>query len=62
MDLLNSYTIGDHSIDIEIGKKVNTITIYLLSGHGRKHLNELNVQPNYIAENLYDATLRITKK
>lgn len=62
LDLLNSYTIGDHPHDIEMGKKANTKTVYLLSGHGKKHLNELNIQPDYIAENLYEATLWITKK
>ncbi len=62
INLLESYVIGDHPHDIEMGNNAKTKTIYLLSGHGRKHLNELKIQPNYIAENLYEATLWITKK
>lgn len=61
IDLKESFTIGDHPHDIEMGKKANTKTIYLLTGHGEKHLKELKVKPNYIAKNLYDATMWILK-
>jgi len=59
IDLNNSYTIGDHPHDVEMGKNANTKTIYLLSGHGQKHLNELNTKPDYIAKNLYEAVVWI---
>jgi len=59
IDLNNSYTIGDHPHDVEMGKNANTKTIYLFSGHGQKHLNELNTKPDYIAKNLYEAVVWI---
>jgi len=61
IDIENSYTIGDHPHDIEMGFESKAKTIYLLSGHGKKHIKELTVKPNYIAENLYDAALWIKK-
>jgi len=61
IDLKNSYTIGDHPHDVEMGQYCETKTIYLLTGHGQKHLSELKTEPNYIAKNLYEAALWITK-
>ena len=58
IDIKNSWVIGDHSWDIDMGKNVGCRTIYVLTGHGKKHmhqLKELNIKPDFIAENLYDA-------
>ena len=44
-----------------MGQYCETKTIYLLTGHGEKHLSELKTEPNYIAKNLYEAALWITK-
>lgn len=41
LDLKCSYIIGDHPSDIECGINAGVDPIYLLSGHGKKHLNEL---------------------
>jgi len=59
LNLKNSYVIGDHPSDVEIGHNVNIKTVYLLTGHGQKHLQELKVKPNLIAKNIYDAALLI---
>lgn len=44
-----------------MGINAGVKSIYLLSGHGKKHLNELNCSPDYIASNLYEATKFILK-
>lgn len=41
LDLSRSFIIGDHPSDIECGINAGVNTIYLLSGHGKKHLDEL---------------------
>jgi len=56
IDLSASYAIGDHPHDIEMGKNAGIKTVYVLSGHGLKHRSELTVQPDYIANDLYDAS------
>lgn len=62
IDLKSSYVIGDHPNDIEMGNKSGCKTIYLLTGHGMKHIIELNeksIQPSLITSSLYDAALWI---
>mgnify|MGYP000539577129 CR=1 FL=1 len=56
-----SYVVGDHPHDVVMGIKAGIKSIYLLSGHGKKHLNELDCTPEYIAVNLYEATKFILK-
>lgn len=62
LDLKNSYMIGDHSSDIEVSLYLDIKTVYLLSGHGRKHADELKGKPDYIAEDLYRAALWINRQ
>jgi len=53
-----SWTIGDHSFDVVMGKNAGHNTVYLLTGHGRKHLRELEekeVEPTIIADNFLSA-------
>lgn len=45
IDLSQSYVIGDHPSDIELGINRNVKGIYLLTGHGRKHFHELTNFP-----------------
>ena len=59
LDIRNSYMIGDHSSDIEVGLNLEIGTIYLLSGHGKKHVGELKTKPDFIADDLYQAALWI---
>lgn len=57
-----SFVIGDHPSDVEMGYNMNIKTVYLLTGHGKKHLRELKIKPNLIAKNIYEATLLIDKE
>lgn len=61
LDLHHSYTIGDHESDIKMGKNAGTKTILVLTGHGKKHLPDMKVTPDYIAEDLLDAVKCIIK-
>lgn len=64
IDLENSWVIGDHPWDVEMGIKAGCRTIYLLTGHGAKHRHELdknNINPGFIAEDLFEAAKIIRK-
>ncbi len=41
IDLRRSFAVGDHPHDVEFAKNVGATGIYLLSGHGVKHREEL---------------------
>ncbi len=59
IDLKNSWVIGDHPHDVEMGIKAGIKSIYLLSGHGQKHFQELeikNIKPAFIAKGLLEAS------
>jgi len=59
IDIKKSWTLGDHAHDIEMGIKAGTTTVYLLTGHGKKHFDDLekhNIKPDFIAENFVEAT------
>jgi len=54
IDLKNSWVIGDHPHDVKMGHHANAKGIYLLTGHGKKHFNDLdknNIKPDFVAEN-----------
>lgn len=54
LDLPRSFSIGDHSHDVELAKNVGAQGIFLLTGHGQKHLHEL--PPGVlVAENMEEA-------
>ena len=55
IDLAKSFIIGDHPSDIQCGKNAGITPIYLLSGHGRKHINEVE-HDLIIHENILDAS------
>ena len=38
-----------------MGLRVSAKTIYLLTGHGKKHMKELLVMPDFVAPALYTA-------
>jgi len=42
IDLGLSFTIGDHPHDIQLARNAGARGIYVLSGHGRKHLAEIS--------------------
>ncbi len=41
IDLHSSFSIGDHPCDLELAENVGGKGIYVLTGHGEKHLKEL---------------------
>jgi len=41
LDLDNSFILGDHPSDVICGINAGITPVYLLSGHGEKHINEL---------------------
>lgn len=41
IDLSKSFIIGDHPSDVECGKNAGITPIFLLTGHGNKHRDEL---------------------
>lgn len=41
INLEKSWVIGDHLSDIEMGIRAGCKTVYLLTGHGKKHLSDL---------------------
>jgi D-glycero-D-manno-heptose 1,7-bisphosphate phosphatase len=55
IDLTKSYMVGDHPSDIQCGINAGVTPIYLLSGHGRKHRNELNADSK-ICKDLSEAS------
>jgi len=64
IDLKKSWMIGDKPIDIEMGKNSECNTIYVLTGHGKEYLGQLeknNLKPNFIAENFLEAAQFIKK-
>ena len=64
IDPLSSYVIGDHPSDILLALNSNTNGIYVLTGHGIKHLNELGEHIHskiHISLNLEKATEMILK-
>jgi histidinol-phosphate phosphatase family protein len=64
IDLQHSWVIGDHPYDIEMGVKAGCKSIYLLTGHGKKHLPELekgSIKPDFIANGFLEAATFIAK-
>ncbi len=59
IDLKKSFVIGDHPHDIEMAITVGAKSVYVLTGHGKKHRDELNVQPDYLAKNIFQAAIWI---
>jgi len=62
LDLKESYIVGDHPSDVEIGSRTRMKSMFLLTGHGKKHIDEIiNIPGILISENIYDAALLILK-
>jgi len=59
IDMKSSWMIGDHPSDVELGKRAGTRTLYLKTGHGEKHFEDLeknNIKPDFVAENFTQAS------
>ena len=64
VELATSWVVGDHPSDIIMGKNARCRTVYLLTGHGKKHYKELNekkIEPTIVAEDFLSATKYIIK-
>ena len=63
IDIKKSWTIGDHPPDIKMGLDAGTKTIFMLTGHGKQHVDEIkgNLKPDFIAENFSQAADFILK-
>ena len=59
INLKKSFIIGDRKSDIELGKNAGSKTILVLSGNGINAKDEIN--PDYVAKDLLDATKWILK-
>jgi D-glycero-D-manno-heptose 1,7-bisphosphate phosphatase len=62
IDIKKSWMIGDHPSDIQFGLNADCKTIFLTTGHGDKHIDELKflgIKPNYICHDFYSATKKI---
>jgi len=56
--------IGDHPSDVELGKRAGTKAVYLKTGHGKKHFEDMeknNIKPDFVAENFIQAIEFIIK-
>ncbi|MBI9106243.1 MAG: threonylcarbamoyl-AMP synthase [Spirochaetales bacterium] len=58
IDLSRSWVIGDHPHDILLAKNVGAAGLYVLTGHGSKHLSNLPIDVP-VFHNLSDAATRI---
>ena len=64
IDLKNSWMIGDHLSDVQLGLNIGSKTIFMLTGHGKKHLEDLkakNINPDFIAKDFLEAADFILK-
>jgi len=58
IDISESFVVGDHKGDIELGKNAGAKTIHVLTGHGEeegKKLAEAGIVPDCTSENLLSA-------
>jgi histidinol-phosphate phosphatase family protein len=58
IDLKRSFVVGDHPHDIELARNAGARGIYVLTGHGRKHLTEVP-DDTEIASGIMEAAERI---
>jgi len=60
INISKSYSIGDHPHDVDFGRLAGATGLYVLTGHGKKHLNELS-QNTLCFKNIYSAAEWIIK-
>jgi D-glycero-D-manno-heptose 1,7-bisphosphate phosphatase len=62
IDLSRSFMVGDHSCDIQAGKKAGVRTVFVLTGHGSREKEKLAERPDHTAANLSAAVDWILKE
>ncbi|MCB8999349.1 MAG: HAD family hydrolase [Bacteroidales bacterium] len=60
LNLQSSFILGDHPSDVECGLNAGVKPVYLLSGHGMKHLREVS-PGTLVMENIVEAADYILK-
>jgi len=58
IDLQQSFVVGDHPCDVQLAKNVGARGIFVLTGHGRKHVAELP-ENTEIASGIMEAAEKI---
>jgi D-glycero-D-manno-heptose 1,7-bisphosphate phosphatase len=58
INLKRSFVVGDHPHDVELAQNVGATGIYVLSGHGRKHLDGIPANA-IVADGIGEAVERI---
>lgn len=49
-----SFVVSDHPCDVEMGYRAQMTSIFLLTGHGKKPLQEIQGNPEFlISKNIY---------
>ncbi len=61
IDLEKSWMIGDKIADVKAGFNAKTKTCLVLTGYGAKESENLEIEPDFIAENLLEAIEFITQ-
>jgi D-glycero-D-manno-heptose 1,7-bisphosphate phosphatase len=61
IDMSRSYIIGDHPTDVQCGLNAGITPIYILSGHGQKHIDEIS-RETVISNNILEASKYIILK
>jgi len=54
VDLARSFTVGDHPHDVHLARNAGATGIFVLTGHGNKHLDELTAD-DIVAEDILEA-------
>jgi D,D-heptose 1,7-bisphosphate phosphatase len=62
IDLKNSWMVGDKAIDVETGFNAGTKSALVLTGYGQKEIEKLKRNPDFVAENFFEAVKRINEK
>ncbi len=65
IDIKNSWMIGDHPSDVLCGINAGCKTVFLLTGHGQEHIQDLEkngITPNIITNNFLKAAKEIIKE
>lgn len=61
IDLSRSFVIGDHPHDVHFAENAGATGIYLLTGHGKKHMDELS-DDYIVCKDILKAAQRIIEK
>jgi D-glycero-D-manno-heptose 1,7-bisphosphate phosphatase len=59
IDLSRSWVIGDKKLDVETGFKAGIHTAMVMTGYGRKQIEQLERRPDIVAENFLEAVTEL---